>query len=90
MTNVDLCEQKPNSAKLVNVKGVENICNLFEGKVIQISTDYVFDGKSGPYTENDEPNPISIYGKTKFQAESVVLSHSIENIVLRSNVLYSF
>ena len=45
MTNVDLCEREPNSAKLVNVKGVENICNLFEGKIIQISSDYVFDGK---------------------------------------------
>ena len=62
MTNVDLCERDPSAAKRVNLLGVENICNLFDGKIIQISSDYVFDGKMGPYTEYDNTNPISIYG----------------------------
>ena len=90
MTNVDLCEKDPSAAKRVNLLGVENICNLFDGKIIQISSDYVFDGKMGPYTEDDNTNPISIYGKTKLLAEKVVLNHNDENIVLRTNVLYSY
>ena len=90
MTNVDLCERDPSAAKRVNLLGVENICNLFDGKIIQISSDYVFDGKMGPYTEDDNTNPISIYGKTKLLAEKVVLNHNDENIVLRTNVLYSY
>ena len=90
MTNVDLCERDPSAAKRVNLLGVENICDLFDGKIIQISSDYVFDGKMGPYTEDDNTNPISIYGKTKLLAEKVVLNHNDENIVLRTNVLYSY
>ena len=90
MTNVDLCERDPSAAKRVNLLGVENICDLFDGKIIQISSDYVFDGKMGPYTEDDKTNPISIYGKTKLLAEKVVLNHNDENIVLRTNVLYSY
>ncbi len=90
MTNVDLCERDPSAAKRVNLLGVENICDLFDGKIIQISSDYVFDGKKGPYTEDDNTNPISIYGKTKLLAEKVVLNHNDENIVLRTNVLYSY
>ena len=90
MTNVDLCERDPSSAKQINLLGVENICNLFNGKIIQISSDYVFDGKMGPYSEDDNTNPISIYGKTKLLAEKVVLNHNDENIVLRTNVLYSY
>ena len=58
MTNVDLCERDPSAAKRVNLLGVENICNLFDGKIIQISSDYVFDGKTGPYSEDDNTNPI--------------------------------
>ena len=90
MTNVDLCETEPEAAKSINFKGVENICDLFKGRIIQISSDYVFDGKDGPYTENDNTNPISTYGKTKLLAEKVVLNHNDENIVLRTNVLYSY
>jgi len=90
MTNVDLCERDPSAAKRVNFLGVENICNLFDGKIIQISTDYVFDGKMGPYSEDDITNPISVYGKTKLLAEKVVLNHNDKNIVLRTNVLYSY
>ena len=85
-----MCERDPECRKKCKSLGVENICNLFNGKIIQISSDYVFDGKMGPYTEDDNTNPISIYGKTKLLAEKVVLNHNDENIVLRTNVLYSY
>ena len=60
ITNVDYCEQKPLLAKEVNIAGVQNICDAFSGKIIQLSTDFVFDGKNGPYHENDPISPISV------------------------------
>ena len=89
LTNVDYCEQKPDLAKQINLFGVENICEVFPGKIIQISTDYVFDGKNGPYSENDTVCPISIYGNTKLDAEKIILSHNSNNLIIRTNVLYS-
>ena len=74
LTNVDLCEKKPTLAKQVNVVGVENICEVFSGKIIHISTDYVFDGKEGPYKENNRTCPISVYGKTKLESENIIFT----------------
>ena len=59
MTDVDECENNPSLARAINVDGVKNLCNGFKGHFIQISTDYVFDGRAGPYSELDKTNPIS-------------------------------
>ena len=50
LTNVDFCEKNSDLAKEINTNGVRNICDTFQGKIVQLSTDYVFDGKNGPYT----------------------------------------
>ena len=63
ITNVDFCETNCNLATEVNTNGVKNIYDSFGGKIIHLSTDYVFDGRDGPYSEKDQVNPISIYGK---------------------------
>ena len=89
ITNVDYCEQNPVLANQVNVMGVENICDVFSGKIIHLSSDYVFDGKNGPYREYDTTNPISIYGKTKLNAEKIIINHSPANLIIRGNVIYS-
>lgn len=72
-TDVDGAEQNGGQAQLVNVKGTLNIAgaSIKAGAVLFfISTDYVFDGlKSTPYEEDDAPNPLSMYGKTKLAAE---------------------
>jgi dTDP-4-dehydrorhamnose reductase len=72
-TNVDGCEENPEIAEAVNAKGTENLakaCQKHDVKMIYISTDYVFDGtKTEPYTEEDKPNPQSVYGKTKLAGE---------------------
>ena len=60
----------------------------FKGKIVQLSTDYVFDGKNGPYVEEDEVFPLSVYGKTKLEAENIVSSHNSDNLIIRGNVLY--
>ena len=88
LTNVDFCEKNSNIAKEINTNGVRNICDTFKGKIIQLSTDYVFNGKNGPYVEEDEASPISVYGKTKLEAENIVSSHNSDNLILRGNVLY--
>ena len=90
MTNVDACELNPKLAGEINVAGLQHICDSFSGKIIHLSTDYVFDGTSGPYKEDDPLNPLSIYGKTKLASEHILLDKDIKNLVIRGNVLYDF
>ena len=89
LTNVDLCEKNPGLSMSVNVGGVQNLLDTFKGKIIHISTDYVFDGKKGPYKETDKTNPINIYGLSKLAGEKVILSRS-NNLVIRTNILYAY
>ena len=66
-TNVDWCEQHRDEAWKVNVVGVENLIEAARrvgARLIHISTDYVFDGKHGPYSEEATPSPLSYYGKS--------------------------
>ena len=92
-TAVDKAEQDVNIAKKVNATGVLNLVNALEkvnGKLIHISTDYVFDGNSfSPYQELDEVNPIGVYGNTKRSGELFVINSNIDAIVIRTSWLYS-
>tara|TARA_B100000287_G_scaffold344678_1_gene331917 strand:+ start:31 stop:891 length:861 start_codon:yes stop_codon:yes gene_type:complete len=90
LTNVDLCEQKPELAYSVNLGGLTNLVDLFDGPIIQISTDYVFDGENGPYAENDITNPINVYGASKLESEKILLENSKDNLIIRTNVLYDY
>ena len=90
MTDVDGCERDPELAFDVNVLGTENLLDNFSGRFIYISTDYVFDGRNGPYTEKDEVNPISVYGRTKLYGEDLVQQSDANWVILRSNVVFSF
>ena len=90
MTNVDGCEENPDRAHEVNHDGVANLCNGFDGHFIQISTDYVFNGKEGPYFEDDPVDPISAYGKSKLAAEKYLMNSNISHTIVRANVLYSY
>jgi len=90
LTNVDLCESDPSLAYAINFQGVKNLMNAFEGPIIHLSTDYVFDGKLGKYKESDITNPINIYGATKFEAEKILLEKSKDSLVIRANVLYDY
>ena len=65
MTNVDLCEDKKHACDALNVDAVRYLadaCEKIDTHLIHISTDFIFDGEDGPYTEEDEPNPLSYYG----------------------------
>jgi len=92
-TAVDQAEEDAEIAEQVNAKGVLNLVNALkkvDGKLIHISTDYVFDGTSFlPYKESDPVSPIGVYGKTKRAGELAVLNSSIDAIVIRTSWLYS-
>lgn len=90
MTDVDGCEKDPEIAFDVNVRATENLLKNFRGKFIYISTDYVFDGEEGPYSEDDKVNPVSVYGKTKLYGESLIKESDIDWVILRSNIIFSY
>jgi dTDP-4-dehydrorhamnose reductase len=89
MTNVDGCELNPDQAYEVNVRGTVNLLNHFNGKFVLLSTDYVFDGNEGPYSENDTVNPKNVYGMTKLEAERKVREFSADWLILRTNVVWN-
>lgn len=86
-TDVDACENAPRKAAEVNTYGVYMLCQAFSGKLIHISTDYIFDGINGPYTEEDTPSPISIYGWSKLGGE-LVLRDRPDTLIVRTTVLF--
>jgi len=92
-TNVDLCETDHDHARMVNVEGTANVgeaCVRAGAKMIFISTDYVFDGTKGNYSEVDKPNPISFYGRSKLEAERIVTSKLPNALIIRTSVLYGW
>lgn len=86
-TAVDQAESEPDLAFAVNataVAALANICKQHDVPLIHLSTDYVFDGCSeSPYLENDTPNPINTYGKSKLAGEQVLLENWHKSIILR-------
>jgi dTDP-4-dehydrorhamnose reductase len=89
-TDVDACEIEPQRAWDVNALGTKNIAEACEEhgvKLIYISTDYVFDGEDGPYSEEAPTHPINVYGESKLAGEGFALNSSV-NAVARVCVLY--
>lgn len=91
-TDVDRCESEPELAYLVNGIGTRNLamaCEEVRCPIIQISTDYVFDGtKDGPYDEWDDTAPINQYGLSKLMGERFVMSLTNRFFVVRTSWLY--
>jgi len=90
-TDVDACEDdkilgEEGGAWMINVEGTRNVVTAAKKtgkKVIYISTDFVFDGTSDFYNEDDEPNPVNWYGYTKHEGEKIVLREGMNSTVLR-------
>ena len=90
-TNVDLSEVDREKTWKANVKAVEYLAEAartIDAHIIHISTDYIFDGKNGPYNEDDIPNPLGYYGRTKLASENVLKISGVLSTILRTNVLY--
>jgi len=90
LTNVDLCEDEIDlSYKLTveSTKVVLELAKLSAAKFIYISTDYIFDGTSGPYFEDDTVNPLNVYGRHKLEAEQIVGMYN-NSLILRITNVY--
>ncbi len=92
MTSVDACEVEREQCWRINVDAVENLARNCLGngsRLVQLSTDFVFDGKSGPYRESDRPEPVNFYGKSKLAAENVVRGAGLDRwSIVRTVLVY--
>lgn len=90
---VDFCESHPDGARKLNLQGTENIaalCAETSAQLVYYSTDYIFDGEAGPYSEEDRPCPINVYGQTKWEAEEAVRKLAPGALLLRTTAVISW
>ncbi|PWK16657.1 dTDP-4-dehydrorhamnose reductase [Arcicella aurantiaca] len=91
LTQVDDCELQKEDCWQKNVKAVEYLagaCEKYQVFLCHLSTDFVFDGESGPYSEEDKPSPISFYGWSKYAAEEVVKRSKCSWAIVRTVLVY--
>lgn len=89
--DVDWCEQNRDGAWKSNVSTVEHLIEAARknrSHIIHVSTDYVFDGKNGPYSEEHRPSPVNYYGKTKLAAENLLLASELPITIARVSLLF--
>jgi len=90
-TDVDKCETERELCWKLNVDAIKNLIIATRPnniKLVHISTDYIFDGKNGPYDEEAIPNPISFYGRSKLAAENAIFASGINSVIIRTMVLF--
>ncbi|MBI2987266.1 MAG: lipopolysaccharide biosynthesis protein RfbH [Deltaproteobacteria bacterium] len=93
LTNVDYCEDHPEEAFATNVEGTRHVAREAAQcgcKLVFYSTDYVFDGKNGPYEEEAEASPVSVYGRSKLEAEKAVQEIVSDYLMVRTTVVYGW
>lgn len=91
MTNVDECEQNQKKCWQVNVVAVEWLLEAAKKNnafFVHLSTDFVFSGNNGPLTEEDQPNPVNYYGKSKMEAELLVQQSNVDYAIIRTALVY--
>jgi len=90
-TDVDKCETERELCWKLNVDAIKNLIIATRPhniKLVHISTDYIFDGKHGPYDEEAIPNPVSFYGRSKLAAENAIFASGINAAIIRTMVLF--
>ena len=91
--NVEYCEEHPKETWQVNVEGSRNIIETAREigvKFVYFSSDYVFDGTNGPYSEDDVPNPINEYGLQKLAVEKLIKNYLEKYLIIRITVVYGW
>ena len=92
LPDVDRCEREPELSYVLNVKAPRQVGEVARdngAKLVFFSTDYVFDGTSGPYRETDVPNPLQVYGKHKAEAEEFLIQNAPDVLIIRPAWIYS-
>lgn len=90
MTQVDVCEVEREACWRTNVDAVETLarlCRTTGARLIQVSTDFVFDGASGPYHESDRPDPVNFYGKSKLAGENILREAALDRWAIARTIL---
>ena len=93
IANADQCEENKELCWNINVEGTKNlveICKRYGLKFVYISSDYIFNGHNGPYTEQSKPQPVNFYGTTKLEGERVITEELIDYIIIRPTILYGY
>ncbi len=91
MTNVDKCENEKQLCRELNVDAVANLvsaCSAHNIHLIHLSTDFIFNGAAGPYTEDSDPDPLSYYGLSKLDAERLIEKSGCRWTILRTIIVY--
>ncbi|WP_373497344.1 NAD(P)-dependent oxidoreductase [Aquiflexum sp.] len=91
MTQVDDCEKEKDQSRIANIDAVSNLieaCRTNDVHLVHLSTDFIFDGEEGPYSEEAKPNPINYYGQTKLEAENRILESGIKWAIVRTVLVY--
>lgn len=91
MTLVDKCEQEKEACRKANVEAVGNLvraCADTGARLVHVSTDFVFDGTSGPLAEDAVPSPVNYYGTSKLEGEKLIMESSIDWCIVRTVLVY--
>ncbi|MFA5156192.1 MAG: SDR family oxidoreductase [Candidatus Omnitrophota bacterium] len=92
-TNVDICEDDPGLCHKVNVESIRNIADILSvtgAMPVYFSTDYIFDGSSGPYSEVASPCPLGTYGRSKLEAEEAIKRNLKNYLIIRTTCVYGW
>ena len=92
LPDVDRCERDPGLSHRLNVEAVRRLARTADdvgAKFVFYSTDYVFDGRRGPYRESDMPHPLQVYGRHKWESEEWLLGHIPGVLIVRTAWVYS-
>lgn len=92
-TNVDESEDREDEAAAVNIQGTRFVAHAAESvgaTLVFFSTDYVFDGREGPYREDAEPAPLNVYGRTKLKGEQIVRETLEDHLIVRTTCVYGW
>jgi len=93
ITAVDFCQIHREEAASVNTRGTLNVLECAKktnAKPVFFSTDYIFDGKNGPYEEEDGPNPLNYYGEEKLSMEGVIQKSCDQHLIIRTCSIYGY
>lgn len=91
--DVEYCQGHPEETENINVEGTRNvalICKEIGAKLVYFSSDYIFDGTSGPYGEDDLPDPICVYGKQKLSSENIIKDMLDNYLIARTTIVYGW